>query len=168
MPLPTPETRLPSSRPSPTRTAPQLIGEFLQARGLEREATDSTAGLLADVFVDFADGYLPGGVQAWSPGAVDRFLLDWPETLAAWVQFILSRKGLAPEHVAAVVERVHEDAGAFRELAEEDDLAGPAKQLMQRALAAGVDPSDRGAMQGIIGAYNAELNARRFVDPDLR
>lgn len=161
----------------------QLIGDFLQARGLARDASDSTPGLLADLFVDFADGYLPGGVDAWSPGAVDRFLLDWvhrkalldpddlaavPETLAAWVEFVLSRKGLAPEHVEAVVDRVTENAGTFRERAEDDDLAGPAKQLMQRALAAGIDPSDREAMQGIIGAYNAELNARRLIDPDIR
>lgn len=161
----------------------QLIGDFLSAQGLERDATESTPGLLADVFVDFADGYLAGGVAAWSPGAVDRFLLDWvhrktlldpedlaavPEILAAWVEFVLSRKGLADEDVQAVVERVHQNAGEFRELAEDDDLAGPAKQLVQRALAAGVDPRDHDAMQAIIGSYNAEQNARRLLDSGPR
>ncbi len=48
-----------------------LIPDVLASQG-----HDSDVGLLADLFIGLADGDLPGGVLAWSLGALERFLLD--------------------------------------------------------------------------------------------
>lgn len=156
----------------------ELIEGFRAEHGVELTLDPSTVDLLADTFVDFGAGYLPGGVLAWSPGEVERFLLDWiqrkvilepedsaavPSVLRAWVQFALQRKGLSNtdiEPVVAMVDELTEDYLA----AVDDGPRGPAGELMARAMAQGIDLNDQDALGRLVAEYNAEQNARRLLD----
>ena len=156
-----------------------LIDGFLAEWVDTPDTADADIEILADTFVDFGDGYLHGGVLAWSPGEVERFLTDWvhrkvlfdpadahavPDALAGWVRFALQRRGLAEEHIVPVVAAVEELAAEYQRLGQDGDADGPAKELMRRIVAAGVDPTDHEAVDRVIGAYNAEQNARRLLD----
>jgi hypothetical protein len=153
----------------------RLIDDFLTASDLD---DDDTVEILADTFIDFGDGYLHGGVLAWSPGEVEVFMLDWvhrkvvldpecgqalPSVLAAWVAFALGRRGLLPQHIAPVVERVVDLEQQYVELAS-GGSAGPAQEIAARLLAAGIDIGDKDAVDRVIGAYNAEQVARRAFE----
>ncbi len=155
----------------------RLIDEFIDEQSVEVE--QDVAEVLADTFIDFGDGYLHGGVLAWNPGEVELFMLDWvhrkvllepacmdalPTVLAAWVSFALRRQGVAPAHITPVVERVTAVRGEYVDALGDSSLAGPAKELMTRLLAAGADLQDHEAVNRAIGAYNAEQNARRALD----
>lgn len=155
----------------------QLIDDFTAAHPLDLDPAIVEA--LADTFVDFGDGYLHHGVLAWSPGEVERFMLDWvqrkvlldpadvaalPAVLREWVAFALRRKGLAEEHIAPVVGAVDEFADDFAALETDPEQGGPAKQIMARLVAEGVDLADHDAVNQAIGSYNAEQLARRLQE----
>lgn len=155
----------------------RLIEEFRASQ--DAEADPRILEELADVFIDFGDGYLVGGVLAWSPNEVERFLLDWaqrkvllepevsaalPRVLEAWVTFTLRRLGLDEDDVDTAADRVRVLADEYHALQGDDDAGGPAKQIASRLLAAGVDLTDRDAVDEAIGQYNAELLARRMLE----
>lgn len=159
-------------------TRRELITAFQEDHGPQLAHDAQTVDLLADVFVDFGVGYLPGGVLAWSPGEVERFLLDWvqrkvvldpkdsvalPDVLTEWVAFALRRKGIAAADIEPVVAAVDECADQYL-----GDVTtsgqGPAAELMKRAMAEGTDLTDQAALDRLIGSYNAEQNARRLTD----
>jgi len=136
--------------------------------------------VLTDTFIDFGDGYLHGGVLAWSPGEVERFLHDWvhrkvflepecmdalPAALAAWVEFALRRRGIPEQHIVPVVAAVAQAEDEFHALQADGSAAGPAKEVLSRILAAGVDLHDHSEVDRVIGAYNAERTARRLLEP---
>lgn len=164
--------------PLPDDERRHLIDDFTA----EQTAEDDTSivEVLADTFIDFGDGYLHGGVLAWNPGEVSRFMLDWvhrkvllepecidalPTVLDAWVRFALRRRGLAAEHIAPVLDAVAEAKDEFYDLSTDESAGGPAKEILTRVLADGVDLHDRDAVDRVIGAYNAEQNARRLLEP---
>ena len=143
------------------------------------DVDEDVVRLLADTFIDFGDGYLHGGVLAWSPGEVERFLLDWihrkvileadvqvhvPAVLRAWIDFALTRRGLAPEHITAVVDTVTELEDAYTEALTDSALHGPAKEITTRLMAAGIDLTDEDAVGRAIAEYNAEQIARRALE----
>ncbi|HEY8721403.1 hypothetical protein [Pengzhenrongella sp.] len=155
-----------------------LIDDFIAAQ--DDDEDQGFLEVLADTFIDFGDGYLHDGVLAWSPGEVERFMLDWvhrkvllepdcveplPRVLARWVEFALSRRGLAPEHIAMVVNMVDALEEKYVEAAADNWRAGPAKAIMSRLLAEGTDLDDKEAVDGAVRAYNAERLARRFLEP---
>ena len=164
--------------PLPDDERRRLLGDFAA-----EHATSIDPGIvevLADTFIDFGDGYLHGGVLAWSPGEVARFMLDWvhrkvslepecidalPTVLAAWVRFALGRRGLAVEHITPVVDAVAAAQDEFHDLSTDGSAAGPAKEILARILAEGIDLHDREAVDRVIGAYNAEQNARNLLAP---
>ncbi|HET7396905.1 MAG TPA: hypothetical protein VFJ94_00145 [Intrasporangium sp.] len=126
--------------------------------------------VLADTFIDFGDGYLPGGVLAWSPGEVERFLLDWvlrkvvldpadwqalPDVLAAWVEFALRRRNLDEDDIAVVVATVGELTPEFRDAAGDESSFGPGAQVLRALQAQGADLTDRAALEQAVRAYNA-------------
>jgi len=88
-----------------------------------------------------------------------------PRVLARWVEFALSRRGLAPEHIAMVVNMVDALEEKYVEAAADNWRAGPAKAIMSRLLAEGTDLDDKEAVDGAVRAYNAERLARRFLEP---
>lgn len=156
----------------------ELLDAFQRDHGASLDLDATTVELLADTFIDFGVGYLSDGVLAWSPGEVERFLLDWaqrkvlldpddiaalPEVLREWVVFALRRKGLAEADIAPVVDAVDEVAADYLRDAGTAPK-GPAAQLLARAMAEGVDLADQEAVGRLIGAYNAERNARRLLD----
>lgn len=168
----------PDWEPLPDDQRRQLIDDFAAESRGELGLDEETVEVLADTFIDFGDGYLHDGVLAWSPGEVERFLLDWaprkvilqpewvqalPRVLRAWVGFALRRRALAEEHLAPVQAAVDEHAATYLE---EVGTAprGPAAELMARALAQGVDLQDQDALDRLVGEYNAEQNARRLMD----
>lgn len=165
--------------PDPERRA--LIQQFRAEHGPDLGLEPSIVEVLADTFIDFGEGYLVDGVLSWSPGEVERFLLDWaqrkvilepevvaelPKVLRVWVGYALRRRGLAEEHVAPVVEAVDEFADDYlREAGSGPGSAprGPAAELMSRLIAEDVDLDDKDAISRVVGAYNAEQNARRLL-----
>lgn len=164
--------------PLPDDERRRLIDEFVAERPVDVDA--DIVEVLADTFIDFGDGYLHGGVLAWSPGEVAHFMLDWvhrkvllepecigalPAVLAAWVRFALRRRGLAAEHIAPVVDAVAGAQDEFHDLSTDGSAGGPAKEILTRILAEGVDLHDREGVERVIGAYNAEQNARRLLEP---
>lgn len=164
--------------PLPEDERRRLIDDFVAEQQVEDDA--SVVEVLADTFIDFGDGYLHGGVLAWSPGEVSHFLLDWvhrkvllepecidalPAVLTAWVRFALRRRGLTPEHIAPVVDAVAGAEDEFHTLSTDGSAGGPAKEILTRILAEGADLRDREAVERVIGAYNAEQNARRLLEP---
>jgi hypothetical protein len=86
-----------------------------------------------------------------------------PAVLAAWVQVALHRRGLATEHITPVVDAVATFADQFRDLSTDGSIGGPAKEIVTRMLAEGVDLDDREAVEHVISAYDAEQNARRLL-----
>jgi hypothetical protein len=164
--------------PLPDDQRRQLIDDFAAEHAVGVDA--GIVEVLADTFIDFGDGYLHGGVLAWSPDEVARFMLDWvhrkvlldaesidalPAVLTAWVRFALRRRGLAPEHITPVVHAVAQAQDEFHDLTTDGSAGGPAKEILTRLLAEGVDLHDREAVDRVIGAYNAEQNARSLLDP---
>ncbi|MGL4175157.1 MAG: hypothetical protein ACRCSN_03690, partial [Dermatophilaceae bacterium] len=158
-----------------------LLDAFAAAHGAELGLDASIVEVLADTFVDFGDGYLDGGVLAWSPGEVERFLTDWaqrkvlledevaaelPRVLRAWVGFALRRAGLAPEHIGPVVEAVDEFERDYLDGVAEgrSGTAGVAAELMAYLAERGVDLDDSGAVAQGVSAFNAERNARSLLD----
>ncbi|MHB8273535.1 MAG: hypothetical protein ACYDC9_02010 [Dermatophilaceae bacterium] len=140
-------------------------------------ATEDVLRFLADTFIDFGNGYLTGGVLAWSPGEVERFLTDWvvrkvimgaedraalPAVLRSWLVFVLRRRGLAEQDIASVVAEVNELESAFRDAYDDDSGWGAGRQVMTALLERGVDPSDKDAAEVAIRAYNAEQLARQL------
>jgi hypothetical protein len=163
--------------PVPDNERRGLIDDFAAEHGTELGLDAETVEVLADTFVDFGDGYLHDGVLAWSPGEVERFLLDWaqrkvvlepewvqamPQVLRAWVAFALRRRGLAEEHIQPVLEAVDAHAATYLERVGTAPK-GPAAELTARALAQGVDLQDQNALARLVGEYNAEQNARRLL-----
>jgi len=164
--------------PLPDDQRRRLIDDFAAEQAVEVDA--GIVEVLADTFIDFGDGYLHGGVLAWSPGEVERFMLDWvhrkvllepecldalPTVLAAWVQFALHRRGLAAHHITPVVDAVAAARDEFHALSTDRSAGGPAKEILARILAEGVDINDRDAVDRVIGAYNAEQSARSLLKP---
>ncbi len=165
--------------PLPDDERQALIEAFAAEHGEALALDPSIVEVAADTFIDFGDGYLHGGVLAWNPGEVERFLLDWvhrkvvldgeaavavPDVLRAWVVFALGRKGLADEDIAPVVAAVDELHDDYLDEAADGSDHGPGAEIMARILAGGVDLEDSDAVGRVIGAYNAEQNARRLLD----
>ncbi len=163
--------------PLPDDERERLLDEFAAEHRLDLDA--DVVRVLADTFIDFGDGYLRGGVLAWNPGEVGHFLLDWihrkvilepevqphvPDALRAWVSFALTRRGLAPEHIAPVVDAVTELEDDYAAASTDSTLHGPAKEITARLLAAGLDLTDADAVDRAIREYNAEQVARRMLD----
>jgi hypothetical protein len=102
-----------------------------------------------------------GAATLLEPECIDEL----PAALAAWVRFALRRRGLSPEHIAPVVDAVAEAEDEFHALGADGSAGGPAREILTRVLAEGVDLHDRDAVDRVIGAYNAEQNARRLLEP---
>lgn len=134
---------------------------------------------LADLFIDFGDGYLHTRPLGWSPQAVAMFLADWlprkavldpaqrhalPAVLRQWIRFALNTRGVAPEWIDPVVAAVDTWQPAFAEAFDDETAWGPAKQVVTALEEQGVDLTDRGAVEAAVRGLNAENLARRLTD----
>lgn len=169
----------PDWQPAPEVERQGLIDAFVAEAALE--LPEESVRLLADLFIDFGEGYLVAGPLAWNPGEVGRFLLDWvprkavldaedrvllPAVLRAWVAFALRRRGLDEEDIEPVVSVVDELEEEFGEAYDDESAWGPGKQVMAALLQRGVDVNDQQAVEHAVRAYNAEQLARRLVEGD--
>ncbi|WP_433381517.1 hypothetical protein ACQPZX_17245 [Actinoplanes sp. CA-142083] len=149
--------------------------------GAGGEPGDDVAASLADLFLDYGDGYLHDHPLGWSPMAVALFLTDWlprkvvldagqraalPETLRRWVRFALGRRGVAERWIEPVVAAVDEYLDEFAEAFDDESGWGPAKAIAAELAGRGVDLDDRAAVDQGVHALNAERLARRLIDPD--
>jgi hypothetical protein len=146
-----------------------LIDEFVTGSGLpDSEITRH----VADLCIDYGDGYIAGGVFAWSPAEVEIFLVDWlprkaildaettdavPAVLRGWVAFCLGRIGLEPQWIDRAVAAVDTYAGEFAELSGDESSWGASKQILTGFLERGVDITDEDQLAAAIEEYNAEI-----------
>ena len=124
-------------------------------------AGDTVTRSLADVFLDYGDGYMTSGPLCWSPGQVGLFLADWlprkaaldaeqraalPEVLRRWIRYGLERRVVDPKWISPVVEAVDTSLPAFEEAFDDTAAWGPAKQIAAELAARGIDLSDSEAV----------------------
>jgi len=151
---------------------------LLDAFFTEAEVTDDEVWReLADLCLTYGDSYISGGPLAWSPAIVEDFLLDWaprktvldtdrqellPAVTQAWVGWALRRHGLNAvdaDDAAHVALEVQDEFLRLYDAAEKS----PATAIVERLQAAGIDLTDKEAVDREISAYNAEQVARRAL-----
>jgi hypothetical protein len=113
---------------------------------------------LADLFLDFGEGYIEAGPLAWSPGHVSALLIDWlprkasldadqrrdlPDVLRAWVRFALEGRGLEERWIVSVEEAVDEFLPEFREAFDDPGAWGPREAIADELIARGIELTDR-------------------------
>jgi hypothetical protein len=145
-----------------------------------REPDDTVVRSLADLFLDYGDGYITSGPLCWSPATVELFMTDWlprkaildaeqraalPDVLRRWIRFALRRRGVEPEWIIPVVEAVDTHLPEFTDAFGDTTNWGPAKQVAAELAARGIDMSDPEAVDGAVRALNAERLAR-YVSGD--
>jgi hypothetical protein len=153
----------------------RLIDEFAASSGLDDEVSRS----LADLFLDYGEGYIRSGPLCWSPGEVMLFLTDWlprkamldagqrqalPDVLRQWLTFALTQRGTDPQWITPVVEAVDTCLPGFREAFDDRTAWGPAKEIAAALADRGVDLTDEQAVEEAIRALNAERLARRLTE----
>lgn len=161
-----------AEQPLPPEERSRLRAAFLAEQTEPAEAID----FLVEVFLDYGAGYLGREPLRWSPADVILFLLDYvprkvvldegdrtrlPALLADWVRFALARSGVEPRWIEPVLAAVQEHAEEFFETYA--DAAGPARQLLTRLTAEGVDLTDKDSVDAAVSRFNAEQLARRAL-----
>jgi hypothetical protein len=125
--------------------------------------------VLLEYLLDFRLGHGEGDALRWSPIVVETFLVDFaprklslddtevevlPRLVRAWVRFAGESKGLSANLVAETIEAVDRFEPDFRAAARDDEQAGPAKLLVDKMTAEGVDVGDPAALQAWIEEFN--------------
>lgn len=166
----------PEWEPLPDEERAALIEAFVSDARLP---DDDVTRSLADLFVDYGDGYITAGPLSWSPGAVMLFLTDWvprkvaldaeqragmPEALRQWLRFALTRRGVAVEWIDPVVAEVDACLPEFEEAYDDESSWGPAKAVAAELAKRDVDLDDHAAVEQAIRALNAEQLARRLIE----
>ncbi|MEU4564325.1 hypothetical protein AB0F72_38585 [Actinoplanes sp. NPDC023936] len=143
------------------------------------QADDTVARSLADLFLDYGDGYMTSGALCWSPRQVGLFLADWlprkaaldaeqraalPDVLRRWIRYALERRAVDPVWISPVVEAVDTFLPAFEEAFDDSAAWGPAKQIAAELAARGIDLTDPEAVDGAVRGLNAERLARFPID----
>jgi hypothetical protein len=136
---------------------------------------DTVVRSLAELFLEYGEGYMTSGPLCWSPDWVGLFLTDWlprkgvldaaqraalPEVLRRWIRFALGRRGVEPGWIIPVVEAVDTYLPGFTEAFDDTAAWGPAKQIAAELAARGVDLADQEAVDDAVRALNAERLAR--------
>ena len=161
----------------PDEQRQELLDAFLADQYPDRAA--AAVRELADLFIDYGDGYLTRGVLAWSPAWVQLFLTDWlprkaflddaqrdalAETLRRWLRFALHRRHVDPQWIEPVVAAVDEHLPEYEAAIDDETSWGPAKQIAAELAARGVDLTDKTAVDAVISELNATRLAQRLID----
>lgn len=162
--------------PLPDARREELAEAFFADLELDLD-DDEAAREIADLCLDYGEGYLGDDPLAWSPPAVEQFLLDWvprktvldpevqrlvPTMTYAFTGWAMVHRGV-PRHLAAEAAQVALDvADDFAQLYDETERS-PATELAHRLQAAGIDLTDKEAVDREVSAYNAEQLARRIL-----
>jgi hypothetical protein len=166
------EDEAPDWEPMADAERASLIAEFLKEHGLP---DDQVTRHVADLCIDYGEGYIADGVFAWSPAEVELFLVDWlprktildaeeigavPAVLRAWVAFSLGRAGLEARWIELAVAAVDNYALEFAERSSDESEWGPSKRILAGFLQRGVDITDEDQLAAAIEEYNAEIDLR--------
>jgi hypothetical protein len=159
----------------PESESHRLIDEFVASIGHDGEVIRS----LAELFLDYGEGYIRSGPLCWSPGEIMLFMTDWlprkaildadqrralPDILRRWLAFALTQRGIDPQWITPVVDAVDIYLDEFREAFDDQTSWGPAKQIAAALSARGVDLTDQQAVEEAIHALNAERLAGALTD----
>lgn len=149
----------------------QLLTEFLAAPEADGIAAGSDGSEAVRTAIDFAIGYTGGDPLRWSPIVVELYMADWlprklladramfeavPGALDAWVRYAGRLRDIPAAAIAMNMAAIPQWTAAMLAGADDDQAAGPAKQFMLAAQAAGIDLADPQA----INAFMAERNDR--------
>lgn len=158
--------------PEPQRH--QLIQDFATENGRD----DPVSRSLAELLVDYGEGYIGAGPLCWSPGEVMLLLTDWlprktildadqrtalPDVLRQWLRFALTQRGIDPDWIGPVVDAVDTYLPVFHDAFDDEAAWGPAKQVAAALTERGVDLTDRHAVDNAIHQLNAEQLAQRLL-----
>lgn len=148
----------------------QLIADFLAHSGRD----DDDSRFLAELLLDYGQGYISAGPLHWSPDEVMVFLSDWlprkailepvsraalPQVLRAWLEFALTRRGIDPEWISPAVASVDIWLPGLDDAIDDETTWGPAKQVANALIHRGVDFNDPDAIDRAICQLNAENQA---------
>ncbi|MDV6244811.1 hypothetical protein [Rhodococcus opacus] len=151
----------------------QLVEDFLTDIG-----SDDVSRSLAELFLDYGDGYIGAGPLCWSPGEVMLLLTDWlprkavldadqrnalPFVLRRWLTFALTQQGIDRQWISVVVDAVDTFLPEFHDAFDDETAWGPAKQVAAALAERGVDLTDRHAVDDAIRQLNAEQLAHRLM-----
>jgi hypothetical protein len=154
-----------------------LVDEF--AATIDRD--DDVIRSLAELFLDYGEGYIRSGALCWSPGEVMLFMTDWlprkglldadqrgalPAVLRRWLTFALTQRGIDPQWITPVVDAVDTYLDEFRDAFDDQASWGPAKQIAAALSARGIDLTDQQAVEEAVHALNAERLARTLTGED--
>ena len=149
----------------------RLIADFLA----HSDRSDDNSRFLAELLLDYGQGYISAGPLHWSPDEVMVFLCDWlprkaildpadraalPQVLRAWLEFTLTRRGIDPEWINPAVAAVDIWLPGLDDAIDDETAWGPAKQLYNALNHRGVDFNDPDALNQAISQLNAENRTR--------
>lgn len=149
----------------------RLIADFLTHSD---HTDDSTSRFLAELLLDYGEGYIHAGPLHWSPDEVMVFLSNWlprkatldpgdrealPQVLRAWLTFALTRRGIDPEWISPVIAAVDTSMPDFEKAIDDETAWGPAKQIVNALTHRGVDFNDSDSINQAIHQLNAENQA---------
>jgi hypothetical protein len=152
----------------------RLIDDFATNTG----SADDVSRSLAELFLDYGDGYIGAGPLAWSPAEVMLLLTDWlprktvldadqrhalPDVLRQWLRYALTQRDIAPQWISPVVDAVDTHLPTFHDAFDDETCWGPAKQIATALAERGIDPTNRHAVDQAIHELNAEQLARRLL-----
>ncbi|WP_368679937.1 hypothetical protein R1X32_00890 (plasmid) [Rhodococcus opacus] len=158
----------------PEQRRRQLVEDFLTDIGSDDEVSQS----LAELFLDYGDGYIGAGPLCWSPGEVMLLLTDWlprkavldadqrnalPFVLRRWLTFALTQQGVDRQWISLVVDAVDTFTPEFQDAFDDETAWGPGKQVVAALSERGIDLTDRHAVDDAIRQLNAEQLAHRLL-----
>jgi len=158
--------------PEPQRR--QLIQDFATDSGHD----DPVSRSLAELLLDYGEGYIGAGPLCWSPGEVMLLLTDWlprkaildtdqrtalADLLRAWLRFALTQRDIDPQWIGPVIDAVDTYLPVFHDAFDDETAWGPAKQIATVLTERGVDLTDRHAVDNAIHQLNAEHLAYQLL-----
>ena len=168
---------VPAERPEiPSAARDVLLAEFLNSLEGSGFAPGSEEAYAVSLAIDFCADYVDGQPLRWSPTVVELFMAGWiprkvlgdaelfaalPPALDAWVRFA-GRKSNVPEWaIAATRDAIPVWQETMVGRSEDPAAAGPAKQFIAAARAAGINLEDQDALNTFVAGWNARSEVAR-------
>jgi hypothetical protein len=152
----------------------QLIQDFATDSGRDDQVSRS----LAELLLDYGEGYIGAGPLCWSPGEVMVLLTDWlprkaildadqraalPAVLRRWLRFALTQRDTSPEWIGPVLDAVDTYLPVFEDAFDNETAWGPAKKVAAALTERGIDLTDPDAIDNAIHQLNAEQLAHQLL-----
>ncbi len=150
----------------------ELLSDFLGSPDGQRWRGDEDAEDVVGTAIGFGADYNHGGPLRWSPVVVEIYMTSWlarkvvrepeffkrvPDVLRDWVAYAGRRRGVPSAPLREAVAAVKHYRKQMLEATSNPEAWGLAKTFAVTAQQAGVDLSDRDALDAFIEQYNAGL-----------